>query len=320
MNLNTLAGRKLLSLDQCLLSQLAIQAKRDADFENLLQALLSAVRDKRIVCLAHELETKYESIKCENLTHARKVVDLQNKLSLGYAFQNFWDIVASKMLEMVRPSFHSPAYRHKQIRLGCYAELGLKRARLKVMDNRCEEVIGQFPCPPKRDTKGTPFADILADIEGEREDSMRRVLRSISANPRIAPRLGGVVDWTLGVGKSLVQAHVTPDECHALLRAVEDGGWRRLDVLRAHATLFAKIEQQTNRRWRLSDHADIYRLSVALFHADVATCDKSMRDLLKQTKLDNAHRAKVLDVTQPLELTAYVQSVVTAAAGENTSK
>jgi hypothetical protein len=309
MNVKTLAIRTLVSLDQCYLSRLAIKDKRDSDFENLLHTLLEAVNAKRIVCPSHELETKYESIKMKDAESARKVIKLQNRLSLGYAFNHFLDLVAWKMLQTVRPSFDFQKYNYRRIQLDCNKLLELRKARLEKMDAERKTTVAQMPYPPTGYTKGTPVEEICAEVVRKREESMSSVLKWIANTGRVSDS-NGLVDWTIGVGKSLLQKSVTPDECAALLRTIEDGRWRQIDVLRVNSILFAKIEQgmlDSGRKWQLSDHADIYRLCVSFLYADVATCDSPMRDVVKQTKLESEFPVKIFAITEPKELSKHIQ-------------
>jgi hypothetical protein len=308
MKLADLAACTLISLDQCFLSRLAIKRKRDADFDDLLHTLFEAVRAKRVVCPAHLLTTKYESLKLRDPVEVAKVLNLQQDLSLGCAFHEFWDIIAWKMLQMVRPSLRFERCKRARMTWEHGTSLEMKRLRLKAMDQQRVETINAVPFPASDYRKGTPYEETLAEIEREREDSMRLLLKGISSGMRVAPR----IDWMAGVRDALMRDRVTLPECAALLEAVDDGRWRQIDVLRVNSMLFAKIEQgmlEGGRAWRLSDHADIYRLCVSLLCADIATCDNPMKDVLKQTKLEGWCRATVFTVTKPRALTAYLQSL-----------
>ena len=308
MNVKALAARTIVSLDQCFLSRLAIRNKRDADFENLLHVLLTAVNDKEVVCPSHALETIYESIKINDSRNVKAVVRLQNNLSLGWAFHPFWDLVAWQMLKMVRPTFSFQRYKYELIRLPYDQALKLKRARLEQMDQRCQAVIDQTANPLVGYRKGTPFEETLAGIERGREDSMRIVLQCIAKN-RDVPSPRNVVDWTVGVGRTLLKQGVTSNECDALLRKVDDGCWRQIDVLRVHSILLSKIEQgilESNRKRKLSDHPDVYRLCVSFIYSNVVTCDKPMRDVIKQTKLEKDFPVKVFAITEAAGLTNFI--------------
>jgi hypothetical protein len=308
MKSTDLATRNLISLDQCFLSRLAIKRKRDEDFEHLLHALLGAVRSKDAVCPAHALETKYESIKLNDAGEAGKVLRLQNSLSLGYAFHPFWDFAAWKMLQMVRPSFTFQRCKYAPIKWERGISLEWKRCQLNAMDQQRQETISRMPYPPSDYKKGTPFEETLAAIEQEREESMRVVLNDLSRGTEVRLQ----VDWMAGVRKSLRRERVTPQECAALLATVDDGRWRQIDLLRVNSILFAKIEQgmpEGGRVWRLSDHADIARLCVSLLYADVATCDKGMRDVIKQASLETWCPARVFAITEPRTLAGQVHSL-----------
>jgi hypothetical protein len=314
MSLMNPTGRAVISLDQCFLSQLAIKRKRNAEFEDLLGALLKAVNEKKVVCPAHELETKYESIKMTDPTDARKVVKLQNVLSSGWAFHQFWDLVAYKMLSTIRPSFCFPDLKRSEIRLDCDRILELRRTRLKRMDRDRETTVAVSPYPPKQLKPGAPFEQILDKLEREREESMRIVLRTIARTGSV-PNRTGLWDYSLGIGKALLEHQVTPAECDALVQMVDDGRWRKVDVLKLHSILFAKIEQgmlgcSQPRHWRLQDHADMLQLCVSFLYADVVTCDNPMKDLIRQTKPETripVKAVKVVAVTEARYLENHVR-------------
>lgn len=309
MTAKSLSKRSIVSLDQCFLSGMAIPRQENAAFKQLLITLAEAVRAGLVVCPAHAFETKYESIKLGDFGRTRKVVRLQNQLAQGFAFQVFFELLAREMVRLVRPGFQYPHFVKRPIKLECDTLLELKRERLRQMDKACKDTIARLPYPPKDYKQGTSFQQILAEVEAEREASMRIVLNAIASRRR-APKLNP--DWMEGVGKSLWEMKVTTTECSILLNKVDEGHWREIPVLKANSILFAKIEEgmlESGRKWSLNDHADIYRLCVSLVHADIATCDGPMRDIIKQTGLEKGYPATVFSITEPAKLVNHLQEL-----------
>ncbi len=296
----------MLSLDQCLLSELALNKKNDARITGLKTVILEAVRSSRLVCPAHRQAVLFETVLLPE--HQRdNVFRFQNEISNGQAFLPFEELLGLETLSLVRPTVEIPPYRHQPIRIN-------KSGYLKKLasENRAfkKEVLAQAnrePYPPKNYDPSDGFTEICRKISAERSGSMHRIAKAILESGNLKT---GKEEWGFasGVGQSLLQNRITTLECHNLLEKIEHYEWETMPIIGIHTLLGAKVEQdmlKTHRAYKVNDQVDILTLAVALLHADAVGCDIPMREVMRQAKLDKA--TKVFSMREMDALSMWIR-------------
>jgi len=296
----------VLSLDQCFLSDLALNKKKEPRVAELKKLIVEGVQSSKLVCPAHRQEVIFESVLLPE-SERDLVLGFQNEISGGLAFLPFDEFLGLETLSLVRPTTEIPPYRHHPIKITKSAELkdlaDENRAFKKAM---CAQA-NQEPYPPKNYDPSDGFIEISKKISAERSGSMHRITKAILESGTL---ITGKQEWdfTIGVGQLLLRNRITTLECHNLLDKIEHYEWEMMPVIGIHTLLGAKVEQdmlKMRRRFKVNDHVDILRLAVALQHADALGCDIPMRETMRQAKLDTA--TKVFSMREIEALSTWIR-------------
>lgn len=296
---------KVISLDQCFLSNLALNPSNGDRFHLLKESVLKAVGCGKLVCPAHVEETISESVLLPEVTR-EKVIALQNELSLGVAFRGFGELLELETLSLVRPTFQFEPFKVELISIPESVDVQKLAFANRAAKAEAVALAKQLPYPPKSYSPNDNLDDIANKVGTERAASMYRITRAILEKGDLNT---GKPEWpyTQAVGEFLLQRDITELECHNLLSKILNHEWETIPILGLHTILWAKVEEdmiKAGRAFKANDHIDILKLAVGLGFADAIACDTPMKEVVKQTKL--AQATKVFSIRELHELCNWI--------------
>jgi len=299
---------RVLSLDQCFLSELALNRRNESRIAVLKAAILGAVSCGKLVCPAHVQETIFESTLLPERERDR-VLAFQNEISCGLAFLSFTDLLGLETLLLVRPTVQIVPYRIQPLRIGKSVDLKKLASENRAAKAAALARADQVPYPPKSYDPNDQLADFFRKVSRERSASMYRITKAILGSGTVNTRRQ---EWEFAVpvGKFLLQEGIANSECHNLLAKILSHEWEIMPIIGFHTLLWAKIEQdmqKADRVFKVNDQLDILRLAVALQYADAVACDTPMKDAIRQTRLDEA--VTVFSMREVSELSEWVAAV-----------
>jgi hypothetical protein len=286
---------KILSLDQCFLRSLTGNTG-DPRFANLKTIILNAIDTEKMLCPAHVDETVFESSLLPKDVMGQ-IFEFQNRISHGFAFLPFTQLLGDETLALVRPT-HS-FLPHKIQPLGPFPGRDRLAQSIRKTKNDYNVRIAAVPYPPKAHSPTDKLKEIYNSVLLERCRSMLRVAKRLRTTNSL-PDISSVWDCANIVGRFLREHGVTDIELVNLIEKIQKREWERIPVLFFDTIVYARIEEDilnVGRQLDANDTVDIARLSVALNCADVIGCDGPMKEIVKQIKLDQG--SAVFSIREP---------------------
>lgn len=298
---------KTLSLDQCFLSNLALNRRGEAVYTGLKQTILDAVRAGRLVCPAHVEETIFESSLLSR-SEMDRIIAFQNAISYGLAFREFGELLALETLLLVRPTVEFAGLRFHPINISPSADISRLATANRSAKAAAVDRANRMPYPPQNHDPDDKLRDIFQKVSAERAGSMLRIVQSV-LETRTINTGKGEWEYAVAVGNFLLDHQITNLEAHNLKSNILNHHWEMMPVLGFHTLLWSKVEQDmlnSKRAFKANDHVDILKLAVALNSADAIGCDTPMKDVVKQTKLNEGIR--VFSIREADLLTDWIEA------------
>ncbi len=298
---------KVLSLDQCFLRSMSSSSKADPVFADLKTAIINAVDSSKLLCPAHVGETVFES---SLLPQAKReqIFEFQNRISNGFAFLQFTELLGYETLALVRPQFCFDSYKETQP-LRAIPELDFiasvnRKAKLDY-NSRIEGI----SYPPIDHSPLDGLKETYQKILHGRVHLMLQVVERLRESGDV-PKENEHWECAAMVGRFLADSRVTSLELVNLRDKILNRHWEAIPILGINTLVYSRIEGdilKTGRKLTANDFVDISRLSVALTCADAVACDIPMKEAAKQTKLDSGVLA--FSMREPDVLLQWVQSL-----------
>ena len=293
----------IVCLDQCAGGCLA--ERQLPQWENIREILEDGFKAARIVC-PFPTETFLETATCQNSALRIEIEVFFSKVSAGYRFRDFGELIIDNSIALFRPDFEIESL--QEIDFQGWAGRDDLVSSLAQYHNsgreRLSETILRHRYPPE--AKSMSFEEIFRSAENDRNDMMWRDLGRFLKGARSKDEFE--LPWLVG---ELVQQRMTDCEAELLREAVQNGKWIKIMENKLELLLLSQwhhdIIQGRRKHHNPNDEIDRWRAVVGLSCAQLFVTDKSAADLCKRVASLAGLPAKIIPVNQPEEIISYLQ-------------
>lgn len=302
----------IVCLDQCAISNLALNADKNPVLRELRDLLKRGARDMRLICpLA--VETILETTGC-GLAERRLIYELQCELAaarlsgLVWTFKSMWRLINEETLALARTLSPPSAFQIGQWLSPDNDHVAKKTwediiASKETMTQRAYSI-------PLQQVEGDPLFNKIRD--GILLDHARHIYRQLE---RLLNDLSPDSENYLGYGLAchLQKAEITNQELQKLIADVLRRKWEIIPVIFIYAHLSAQVEVEFRRRgspkvYNPNDEFDVPRMAVGLAASDMIITDKGMTHLCRSVGPRFRSDTAVFGVNKPEEAIAFLQS------------
>ena len=294
----------IVCLDQCAVGCLA--ERQLPQWESIREILEDGFKAARIVC-PFPTETFLETATCQNRALRIEIEAFFSKVSGGYRFRDFGELIIDNSIALFRPDFEVESLQKIDFH-GWAGRDDLVSSLAKYHDSsreRLSKTISQHCYPPE--AKSMSFDEVFRSAEKDRSDMMWGDLERFLKGSRSKDEFA--LPWLIG---GLIQQRMTDCEAELLREAVRNGKWikimeNKLELLLLSLWHHDKI-QGRRKKHDPNDEIDRWRAVVGLSCAELFVTDRPAAALCKRVASLVGLHAEIIPVNQPDEIISFLQS------------
>lgn len=279
--------------------------RRTPQWEIIRGILEDGFKAERIFC-PFPTETLFETASCQNALRI-EIEAFFSKVSAGYRFRDFGELIIDNSLALIRPDFEVEAVQKINFQ-GWAGQDDFASSLVQYRNNsreRLSETLSQHCYPPE--AKSMSFDEIFRSAEEDRSDMMWSDLGRFLKGARSKDEFE--LPWLFG---GLIQHRMTDCEAELLREAVQTGKWikimeNKLELLLLSLWHHDKI-QGLREKHSPNDEIDRWRAVVGLSCAKLFVTDRAAAALCKRVVSHVGLPAKIIPVNLPEEIINFLQS------------